>query len=464
MHPRPWFRLPAARRSGKLAPAVTAFTALAVVAGLAVQPGSSPLHAEPASDSYPWYQDTPAEQLRQDQCLMADVLRLGGPSMAATAQGGLNQSADKLHVLANREHWQQTPLAVAYQKDRDAASKQMDALDALRDGWKKPLDGLTTPGGFTDTGFHWPPDGDQSFYNQTGLSKWVADRFRQKDDDFYQDDTPKADEKTLKAVDDVGNPLYGKDPDPSGTTQQEWNRALAEHDAFQWMHGGPATNAGADDARIFLSSGGFPRTAPQPGTPEYRIAVEDVKSRFAACGWRDPLDPDNVLGDITSTAAAEWQQEVADQATQRNQILDANETAVDALAKGAKALSEMLGHSWVADHLTRWQDYWSPGGIGWIGDSALVMRVEAAQGKCLDVQGAGTANGTPVQIYTCNDSAAQQWKFGGLYDGGYALRLLASYDVAVTATQFARYQEIGARFGFHEEYVAEEVSQQVRPT
>ncbi|MEV6947325.1 RICIN domain-containing protein [Streptomyces sp. NPDC051172] len=388
---------------------------------MAVQPGLPGLHAEPAGDSYPWYQDTSAEQLRQDQCLMSHVLRLGGPSMAATAQDGLNQPADKLHVLANREHWDKTPLAVAYQKDRDAASKQMDDLAAQRDGWKKPLEGLATPDGFTDAGFHWPPDGEQSFDNQTGLAKWVADRFWMNDYDFYQDDTPKADDATLKAVDVVGSPLYGKDPDPTGTTQQEWNRALAEHSAFQWMHGGPATNAGADDARVFLSSGGFPRTAPQPGTPEYRIAVEDVKSRFAACGWRDPLDPDSVLGDITSTAAGEWQQEVSSQAAQRNQILDANKSAVDALAKGAKALSDMLGHSWVADHLTRWQDFWKPGGIGWIGDSSLVMRVEAAKGKCLDVQGSGTANGTPVQTYTCNNSAAQQWQFWGSYAGGYAL-------------------------------------------
>ncbi|MEU9477084.1 hypothetical protein [Streptomyces sp. NPDC048191] len=70
-----------------------------------------------------------------------------------------------------------------------------------------------------------------------------------------------------------------------------------------------------------------------------------------------PLDPDDVLGDITSTAADEWQQEVSSQDAQRNQILDANKTAVDALTKGAKALSEMLGHSWIADHLTLWQDY-----------------------------------------------------------------------------------------------------------
>ncbi|UXY32704.1 RICIN domain-containing protein [Streptomyces sp. HUAS TT20] len=354
---------------------------------------------------------------------MADVLRLGGPSMATTAQDGLNQPADKLHVLADRKHWEQTPLAVAYNKDRDAADKELDALSAQRDAWAKPLAGLAHPGNVP--AFDSPPgspgDGQQTFYGQTGLTSWIADRFWKTDDGFYEDATPKADEKTLKAVDALGGPLYGKAPDPAGMTQAEWNRALAERDAFEWMHGGPGHNAGADDARILLSSGGFPRTAPQPGTPEYRIAVEDVKSRFAACGWRDPLDPDNVLGDITATAAGEWQQEVTSQATQRNQILDANEDAVDALSKGSKALGDMLGQSWVADHLTRWQDYWSPGGIGWIGDASLTMKVEAAKGKCLDVQGGNTANGTPVQIYTCNNSTAQEWKLWGSYDGGYAL-------------------------------------------
>lgn len=344
---------------------------------------------------------------------MADVLRLGGPSMAATAQDGLNQTPDKLHVLADRKNWEQTPLAVAYNNDRDAAGKEMGALSAQKEAWQKPLDGLATPGGFTVTDFHLPPDGDKSFYSQTGLSAWVADRFWKTDSDFYNDATPKADDKTLKAVDQVGNPLYGKDPDPTGTTQAEWNRALAERSAFQWMHGGPATNAGADDARLFLSSGDFPHSAPQPGTPEYRVAVEDVKSRFAACGWRDPIDPDSVLGDITSTAAGEWQQEVTSQAAQRNQVLGANKDAVNALSKGAKALSDMLGQSWVADHLTRWQDYWMPGGLGWVGDSPTVIEVHAAKDKCLDVQGGKKDNGTPVQVYTCNGSAAQKWVLWG---------------------------------------------------
>jgi hypothetical protein len=33
-----------------------------------------------------------------------------------------------------------------------------------------------------------------------------------------------------------------------------------------------------------------------------------------------------------------------------------------------------------------------------------------ALGKCLDVAGAGTANGTKVQLYTCNGTGAQVWQ------------------------------------------------------
>ncbi|MFF1604915.1 RICIN domain-containing protein [Streptomyces mirabilis] len=411
--------MPGSRRSGFFTPVVTSVAALAVLGGLAVQPDllGRGGDAAPAAASYDWNVDTAAEQLRQDQCLMADVLRLGGPSMATTAQDGLNQPADKLHTLADRKSWEKTPLATAYQTDRDAAGKELDALHALRDGWRKPLEGLTNPAGFTETDFHWPPgspgDGKEDFYGQTGLTKWTADRFWKNDGDFYADSTPTADAATLKAVDDLGSPLYGKDPDPAGLPAGEWNRALAERDAFKWLHGAPGENAGADNARMFLASGGFPRSAPQPGTAEYRIAVEDLKSRFAACAWRDPIDPDNVLGDVSGTAATEWQQEITSQTTQRNQVLNANKDATKSLATGAKALGDLLGNSWVADHLARWQDYWSAGGAGWVGDAPAVIEVHAAQGKCLDVEGAKKDNGTPVQLYTCNGSAAQEWKVYG---------------------------------------------------
>ncbi|RSN08075.1 virulence factor [Streptomyces sp. WAC 01325] len=354
---------------------------------------------------------------------MADVLRLGGPAMAATAQNGLNQPADKLHTLADRERWESTPLATAYKSDRDTASKEMDALNALRDGWKKPLDGLANPAGFTKEEFNWPPaskDGKPSFYDQTGLSQWISDRFWQQEESFYKDPTAPADAATREAVQDIGTPLYGKEPDPSLPSDQ-WNLALAERDAFRWLTEDSIAPAGADDARVFLAAGGFPRTAPEPGSPEYRITVEDLKSRFAACAWRDPLDPGKALSDVTATANAEWQQEITSQATQRNQILTANKDATKALAAGAKALGDLIGHSWSADHLARWQDYWSAGGIGSIGDSPTTIEVVGKKGMCLDAAGGGTANGTVVQIYTCNGSAGQQWTVEG-DDNGLHLR------------------------------------------
>ncbi len=165
------------RRSRLLTPAVTSVVAIAVLGGLAIQPAvldrSAALRADPAADAYDWLYDTSAEQWRQDQCLMTDVLRLGGPSMAQTAQDALNQPQDKLHALADRARWQQTPLATAYQKDRDAAWSSLQAINSLRDGWKKPLEGLTNPpGGMNTADFHWPPgspgDGKQDFYTQTG--------------------------------------------------------------------------------------------------------------------------------------------------------------------------------------------------------------------------------------------------------------------------------------------------------
>jgi beta-glucanase (GH16 family) len=39
-----------------------------------------------------------------------------------------------------------------------------------------------------------------------------------------------------------------------------------------------------------------------------------------------------------------------------------------------------------------------------------------ALGKCLDVAGGATANGTPVQLWDCNGSGAQQWAVSGSND------------------------------------------------
>ncbi|MGW2825072.1 ricin-type beta-trefoil lectin domain protein [Streptomyces sp. NPDC001443] len=404
-----------ARRTGYLKRLVPSVLALAVLATVAGQPELTHNRDDdfsPVADSYDGFDAKAAEQLRQDQCLMSDVLRMGGPAMYGIAQDGLNQTPDKLRTAANREYWTDTPLSVAFQKDRDDIDK-IDLYGRLKE-WQKSLAQLSTPGNFNSVADFYDPPGTagrgKDFFEQVGITPWLGARWWKSEDDYYKDPSPEADEATAKAVTDLGTPLYGKDADPN-LPRDEWNRALEERDAWRnltFMH--PLWE---DDARLFLASGGFPRIAPEPGSVEYRIAVEDLKTRFASCAWHNPSDPSKVLGKEVAAASAEWQQEIAAQAGPRNQILNANRDSTKALASGASALGEMLGQSWIADHLTRWQDYWSPGGVGWIGDSPMIIHAHGATDKCLEVGGGKKDNGTPVQIYTCNGSAGQKWQISG---------------------------------------------------
>ncbi|MER7835009.1 family 16 glycosylhydrolase [Streptomyces sp. NPDC096040] len=45
-------------------------------------------------------------------------------------------------------------------------------------------------------------------------------------------------------------------------------------------------------------------------------------------------------------------------------------------------------------------------------DTAAGVAIKGLAGKCVDVAGANSANGTPVQLYDCNGTAAQQWTVG----------------------------------------------------
>jgi len=57
---------------------------------------------------------------------------------------------------------------------------------------------------------------------------------------------------------------------------------------------------------------------------------------------------------------------------------------------------------------------------------------EANAALCLDVAGANTANGTPIQVATCNGNAAQSWT---IYDGDRSIRAYGKcLDVAAAST------------------------------
>ncbi|MFE7778998.1 ricin-type beta-trefoil lectin domain protein [Streptomyces sp. NPDC057445] len=406
---KPGLFTPRIRLSATLTTTVTSVAALAVLGGVAVQPGALSQDAgermAPVADSYDGYDTKAAERLREDQCVAAEALRKGGPEVFALAQNAMTLPPDQLHQKLERNIFSdQTPLHLANKTDSASTDQWLDKVSKQGTAWSGAVSGLESyPGA--------PRDANK-IYDKTGLLPWLYQAYFNAIELFspFFDPSPTADDKTKAAALAIGDPQYTT----AGTPKEReawtlWKKNSGKIEPNQMF----VPRVFADDARIFLGSGGFPRTAPAADTPEFRIAVEDLKSRFASCAWHDPIDPNRVLGKEVAQASAEWQQEIASQATQRQQILGASATATKALQDGTFTLGQIVGQSWLADYSTRWQDYWAAGGIGWIGDSYVTIEVPGAAGNCLDVQGGGKTNGTPVQIYTCNSGAAQQWTLEG---------------------------------------------------
>ncbi|MBC3840716.1 ricin-type beta-trefoil lectin domain protein [Streptacidiphilus sp. 4-A2] len=160
---------------------------------------------------------------------------------------------------------------------------------------------------------------------------------------------------------------------------------------------------------MLLENGGFPTSAPAAGTVDFRIAVEDLKARFASCDWRNPGDPDSVLGTEVGTATDEWQHEVSSQQAQRDAVLTASRSATAALAKASDDLGELLGRSWQSGRLATWQQYWT--GPGRVGVAPITFHLTASSGRCIDDPGTNQHAGTRLWLYTCNNSAAQNWTY-----------------------------------------------------
>ncbi len=412
---------PRSRTSATFTSAVTSVAALAVLGGLAVQPGllgrdaTQPVAA--TGDSYDGFDSKAAEQLREDQCVAAYGLRKGGPNLFALAQNAVGLPADQLHQKLRRDLADSTtPLHQAFSADSASVKQWDDKMFAQEFALTNAVSGLSSYPG--------EPDDEFKIYERTGLQQWVWQSYSSSVDLFspFYDPSPTADDKTKAAALAIGDPLYTTGGTPA--EQQEWklwkkNSGKIEPNVLF------VPRVFADDARIFLASGGFPRTAPAPGTPEFRIAVEELKARFASCAWHAPIDPNRVLGKEVAQASAEWQQEIAAQATQRQQILTSGLSATNALRDGTYTLGQVLGQSWLADYATRWQDYWSAGGLGWIGDSPVTIEVPGAKGNCLKVKGGVKTNGTPVHLFTCDAGASQQWTLEGS-EGDLHLRNVGS--------------------------------------
>jgi hypothetical protein len=111
----------------------------------------------------------------------------------------------------------------------------------------------------------------------------------------------------------------------------------------------------ADDARRFLQYGGYPTVAPVKGTPEFRVAVEEIKARWASCDITNPADPYGVLTEVVATAQAEWNAERDAQSADRTAIVNAHIAAWDDMRQANEAMIESVGQAWVAERALAWQ-------------------------------------------------------------------------------------------------------------
>ncbi|WP_405930981.1 polymorphic toxin type 27 domain-containing protein [Streptomyces sp. NBC_00827] len=287
------------------------------------------------------------QQVRQDQCLLNGVLRKGGPATKEVARAGLSGTEAQLHTAANREYWTATPLAASYKTDRAVADTRLDELAGRRYVWQESLaiPSMTTPPGYTVTGFEWVDD-DANPFDTINLSSWVGAQYWKSESDLYTNPHPTASQESVDAATAIYNARYDEDASEDYEDRQAW-------ESMQFMHG-----MYADDARLFLQYGGFPTTAPDPDSMEFRIDVENIKARFASCAYTNPPDPHDVLGTELAVAATEWQEELAGQKTQRDTIIRAETQANADLSTASQALGEALAQSLIADRLTDWQAYW----------------------------------------------------------------------------------------------------------
>ncbi|SPL88501.1 secreted protein [[Actinomadura] parvosata subsp. kistnae] len=327
---------------------------VAVVASAALLATAAPLPGERPAAAYAssgyesgsgsGYDLDRAADVRAAQCLLAVVQRKGGQALKSVARSGLKGTEEELLQAADPEYWSTpgTRLHLASTMDHNWLRAKADELAGRNEVWEESL-ALSPPDGYSYAAFHTIESKDDPFV-KVGLFGWINTMFWQAEDELYADRTPVAGQDSVEAATKIAAERY-----PEGS---DWNARNA-WEGMTFMH--PMY---ADDARLFLEHGGFPTSAPDPDSTEFRIDVENLKARFASCTSHNPPDPFKVLTTELVTASTEWQAEIDGQRAQRESILAEEAEANADLQIATQALGEALGQSIIASRLADWQAYW----------------------------------------------------------------------------------------------------------
>ncbi|GIE79613.1 hypothetical protein Aph02nite_55630 [Actinoplanes philippinensis] len=183
-------------------------------------------------------------------------------------------------------------------------------------------------------------------------------------------------------------------------------RAAADpSNAWRWnMYADRSIDGSADDVRRFIQYDGWPTVAPEIGTPEFRVEVEAVKTRWAQGDPSNPIDPAEVLFDVVETAWAEWQAELNAQGQSRADVLAAEMQALEALKASAETMHDGLGYAWTARGILWAQDQKTKYPSDW---SGVDMTAAPKNLNLIKARVAGLAEAAKNTAATAKDAAAK---------------------------------------------------------
>ncbi|MFI2611020.1 LamG domain-containing protein [Kitasatospora sp. NPDC018619] len=270
--------------------------------------------------------------VRDDRCSLASAMHAGGPKVKALTSKALAGTGADARAAAV-SGWGYGPIAVAAVEDESDQRAIQNAELAREQAWTD----ITKP--FAVAG----PD-YLSFLNRPGYGAPIRA--------FLGDakvGAPVSLPKPSQAALDRAIAIYQERRAAEGNAPG-WYGFFVNEDILKRLS--------AYQIARFIRLGGLPTTAPAKDSVEFRTEVEDLKAQWAGCDASDPLDPAHILNEVVATASAEWQAELAAQAKQRGDIVDADLKAYQDLRTATTAMVEAQGQAFIVSRMLVFQKYW----------------------------------------------------------------------------------------------------------
>ncbi|MFI9385730.1 Hint domain-containing protein, partial [Kutzneria sp. NPDC052558] len=277
--------------------------------------------------------DTPATlrsplgtQARTDRCRVGLVMHAGGPQLKTATDAALGGSDADLRTAANNMDFLVGSIGDAIRQDGADSSAENKVAAARHAGWETTL----TPYG-----------AGQVPWFEDDIYRYMSERQNMAYAAIQANVVPKASQAAVDAATAVMNQKKATD-----SSVYYFGPTVI---SLRW----------ADDIRQFLQFAGFPKTAPTPGSAEFRMEVEALKIRYSSCDSANPMDPNQVLGAVVTAANTEWEAEYASQTQQRAVLVAAELQASKDLQAATNAMIEAVGQAAVVSGLLDWQRKWS---------------------------------------------------------------------------------------------------------